>query len=349
MWRLGAAVWLSVCAFVAAPAVRAAPEEAQVSLLSFDALDGWDADDHDAALETFLATCRLLDDAQWRPICGLAAEFTGPAKTFFELFFRPLLIEDGRAPLFTGYYEPELHGSRIETARYRYPLYAKPDDLGSISPYYTREQIEVGGVLRGRGLEIAWLDDPVDLQFLQIQGSGRVRLSDGSALRLGYAGKNGHTFRSLGQELVRRGVYNKHQVSADVIRSWVARNPVEGRDLLNHNASYVFFTVLESLPAHKGPVGAMNRPITTGRTLAVDPTYTPLGAPVWLEKGGQEPFARLMVAQDTGSAIKGAQRADVFYGTGAEAGRRAGRVKDSGRMVVLLPIQRAYALLPEDA
>jgi membrane-bound lytic murein transglycosylase A len=180
-----------------------------------------------------------------------------------------------------------------------------------------------------------------------VQGSGRIRLPDGSHIRVGYGGKNGHTYRSVGRELVRRGVFEAHQVSAQVIKNWVRRNPVAGLELLNHNPSYVFFREVNQVPAELGPLGAMNRSITTLRSLAVDPRFTPLGAPVWLEKDGESPLRRLMVAQDTGSAIKGAQRADVFMGTGDAAGRSAGRMKDPGRMVVLMPIQRAYALLPE--
>jgi len=187
----------------------------------------------------------------------------------------------------------------------------------------------------------------VALQFMQIQGSGRIRLRDGSEIRLGYAGSNGHRFRSLGDALVRRGIYNRHQVSAAVISNWVKRNPVDGAELLLGNPNYVFFRVLGRVPAGTGPVGAMNRPITTLRSLAVDRDFVPLGAPVWLEKAGAEPFNRLMVAQDTGSRIKGAQRADIFMGTGDEAGRRAAQISDPGRMVVLLPIQHAYALAPE--
>jgi membrane-bound lytic murein transglycosylase A len=201
--------------------------------------------------------------------------------------------------------------------------------------------------MEGRGLEIAWVDDPVELFFLQVQGSGRVRYPDGRMIRVGYGGANGHNYRSIGQELVRRGVYQPHQVSADVIKNWVRRNPVEGEDLLYHNDSYVFFREVSQVPAERGPLGAMNRSITTLRSIAVDPAFTPLGAPVWIEKEGADPLRRLMIAQDTGSAIKGAQRADVFYGTGDDAGRQAGRIKDPGRMVVLMPIQRAYAFLPE--
>ena len=146
---------------------------------------------------------------------------------------------------------------------------------------------------------------------------------------------------------MRRGTFQAHQVSAQVIKNWVRANPSEGQELLLSNPSYVFFREVNEVPPHRGPLGAMNRSITTLRTVAVDPAYVPLGAPVWVEKGGQIPLHRLMIAQDTGSAIKGAQRADIFFGTGDAAGRRAGQLKDPGRMMVLLPIQRAYALLPD--
>jgi membrane-bound lytic murein transglycosylase A len=196
-------------------------------------------------------------------------------------------------------------------------------------------------------LEIAWVDDPVELFFLQIQGSGRIRLPDGAVIRVGYGGANGHPYRSIGTELVRLGVYEAHQVSAEVIKNWVRRNPEAGEALLNHNPSYVFFRRVDQVPPERGPLGAMNRSVTAGRTIAVDPVHVPLGAPVWIEKEGHGPIRRLMVAQDTGSAIKGPQRADIFFGTGADAGRAAGRLRDPGRMVVLMPIQRAYAMLME--
>ena len=202
--------------------------------------------------------------------------------------------------------------------------------------------------MKGRGLEIAWVDDAVELFFLQVQGSGRIKLPDGRYIRVGYGGKNGHEYRSIGRELVRRGVYNVHQVSAQVIKNWVRRNPIDGLELLRHNPSYVFFREVSEVPADKGPLGAMNRSVPEMRTVAVDPRYTPLGAPVWVEKNGKGKIRKLMIAQDTGSAIKGAQRADIFFGTGDEAGLKAGRLKDPGRMIVLMPIQRAYAYLPVD-
>ncbi len=325
-------------------------QEAQVSVLTYHDLHGWAEDDHGEALGVFLNTCAALDDPEWRPICKLAARQEPGrenARTFFELFFTPVLIEDGKEPLFTAYFEPILDGSRHQEGKFQYPVYSLPPGLRQGQAWLTRREILEEGALTGRGLEIAWVDDPVALQFMQIQGSGRIRLRDGSEIRLGYAGSNGHRFRSLGDALVRRGIYNRHQVSAAVISNWVKRNPVDGAELLKDNPNYVFFRVLERVPAGTGPVGAMNRPITTLRSLAVDPAFVPLGAPVWLEKAGGKPFNRLMVAQDTGSRIKGAQRADIFMGTGDEAGRRAAQISDPGRMVVLLPIQHAYALAPE--
>jgi membrane-bound lytic murein transglycosylase A len=248
--------------------------------------------------------------------------------------------------LFTGYYEPELRGSPQRTPRFAYPIYARPPELQDGQVYLDRAAIE-RGALRGRGLEIAWLEDPVEVFFLHIQGSGRIRMVDGRVIRVGYAGRNGHGYRSVGKEMVARGTMTADQVSAQGIKSYVRSNPSSGNDLLNVNPSYVFFRKIGDLPADKGPIGAMGRSITALRSVAIDPRFTPLGAPVWIEKDGAKPIRSLMVAQDTGGAIKGAQRADIFYGTGEQAGEAAGTVKDGGRMIVLLPIDRAYAMLPE--
>ena len=324
--------------------MTAAWAETPQTILRFDQLEGWAEDDHQAALDVFLNTCTDLRDEEWQSLCALAQNRPN-ARTFFELFFRPVLVGGDAPALFTGYFEPELNGARRPDARFRYPLYARPPEMEG--QWFTRAEIEDQALLRGRGLEIAWVDDPVDVFFLQIQGSGRVRLRDGSTIRVGYGGANGHPYRSIGKELIRRGVYKAHQVSAQVIRNWVRRNPDDGRSLLQHNPSFVFFRRVSQVPADKGPLGAMNRSITRMRTVAVDPAYTPLGAPVWIEKGGRSPLRRLMIAQDTGSAIKGAQRADIFFGTGLEAGKSAGRIRDPGRMVVLLPIEAAYARVPE--
>ena len=337
-------LWAACCVGLLAMTSPAASDVTH-TILSFEDLRGWHDDDHQAALSVFLNTCGDMRDPDWQGVCKIAREQTN-AKTFFELFFRPVLIEDGEPMLFTGYYEPELRGARNQGGPFQHPLYALPDEAKSGRAWFSRRDIEVEKPLDGRGLEIAWIDDPVDVYFLHVQGSGRVKLPDGSYMRVGYGGKNGHNYRSIGRELVRQGVYESHQVSAQVIRNWVKRNPEDGAELLRHNPSYVFFREVSEVPAELGPLGAMNRSITTMRSVAIDPKFTPLGAPVWIEKGGKGPLQRLMIAQDTGGAIKGSQRADIFFGTGDQAGRQAGRVKDTGRMIVLMPIQRAYALAP---
>lgn len=340
--RLSARV-LAVLALAAAAPAGAGPS---ITLLGYDDLEGWRDDDQNAALGAFLTTCTIPRDGAWRALCRIARDQAGPgrsARAFFETFFRPVLIADGDPARFTGYYEPELAGALAPDDRFRWPLYALPADLTADQPGPTRAEIDAGA-LAGRGLELAWVDDPVDLFFLQIQGSGRIRLGDGTLMRVGYAGHNRRPYQSVGEELVRRGIFQPHEASAAMIRAWVRDNPVDGAALLQHNPSYVFFRPVEGVSPSDGPIGAMNRPIAAGRSVAVDPAFVPLGAPVWIEKAGAEPFERLMIAQDTGSAIRGAQRADIFFGTGVEAGRAAGRIRDGGRMVVLLPIERAYAM-----
>lgn len=313
-------------------------------MLQFDDLSGWADDDHQAALDVFLNTCQDMKDPAWTTLCTFAAN-GHDARGFFERFFTPVLIEDGEEMLFTGYFEPELRGSLTQGGRYQYPLYRLPEDI--TRPWLTRREIEETGALDGKGLEIVWIDDPVDVFFLQVQGSGRVRLDTGGGIRVGYGGANGREYSSVGRELIARGLFEPHQVSASVIRNWVAENGQDGRELLWVNDSYVFFREVNEVPNDAGPLGAMNRSVTTMRSIAVDPSFVPLGAPVWIEKAGADPLHQLMVAQDTGSAIKGAQRADIFFGTGHQAGRDAGRIKDGGRMVVLMPIELAHALSPD--
>jgi len=320
---------------------------ASAQVLDFAALDGWQADDLRPALSAFRVTCNDIDGPGWQPVCAAAARVPDTpeaARAFFEVLFRPVLI--GTPPaLFTGYYEPELPGSPVRTPRFAWPIYAKPPELTEGSVWHPRAEIEARGLLRGRGLEIAWLDDPVEVFFLMVQGSGRIRMPDGSVLRVGYAAKNGQPYRSIGQELVRRGTHTLDQVSAQEIKAWVRQNPAAGAALLDHNPSYVFFRRLPSLSHDAGPIGAMGRSVTPWRTIAVDPAFVPLGAPVWVEADGATKVRRLMIAQDTGSAIKGAQRADIYTGSGQAAGEIAGTMKDGGRMLVLLP---ADALLAED-
>ncbi|WP_103257440.1 murein transglycosylase A [Tabrizicola aquatica] len=325
-----------------------AAQPAPAEMLEFDALDGWYDDNHVEALQTFLSTCDLIDQPDWQPVCAVAADVPqddASARSFFELFFKPVVV--GTPPaLFTGYFEPELDGSPVRSGRFQYPIYRRPPELREGMVYHSRSAIE-GGAIAGRGLELAWLDDPVDVYFLQVQGSGRIRMTDGSVMRVGYAGANGHAYRSVGKEMIRRGTHTLDQVSAQEIAAHVRAEPTAGRALLDTNPSYVFFRKISTLDPKDGPIGAMGRSITTLRSVAIDPRYTLLGAPVWIEKDGRDPIRRLMVAQDTGGAIKGMQRADIFYGTGAGAGNAAGTIKDGGRMVLLVPIDRAFAMLED--
>jgi len=311
--------------------------------VSYDTLSGWQADDHEAALETFLRSCRrtstgdLVPDDHWEALCR-AGEAALDARTFFEAAFQPIVIEDGGDPLFTGYYEPELQASATRTDRFNYPLYRRPPEVAtSRNPWLTREQIE-DGALHGRGLEIAWLDDPVDAFFLHVQGSGRLLLQDGSILRLGFGGRNNHPYRSVGRYMADEGLLPPHGVSARGIKAWVRENGNVGRAVLNANPSYIFFREVPGLTRQDGPQGAMGISLTAMRSVAVDNSFVPLGLPVWLETETSDgPLKRLMIAQDVGAAVKGAQRADIFFGSGSAAYARAGQQRGDGRLVVLMP------------
>ena len=332
-------------------------------------LPRWADENPAAAWPALTAGCKALQDRdEWRTPCAVALEIAKPpdaatARRYFETYFTPyrLVNPDGSdTGLATGYYEPLLHGSLKPTRRYRYAVYGVPDDLLDVDlasvypqlkgmrlrgrlegrrvvPYYDRAQIE-NGAAPLHGKELAWVDDPVDLFFLQIQGSGRIRLADGKVLRVGYADQNGYPYRSIGRWLVERGELSLDQASMQGIKDWARAHPDELQALLNYNASYVFFRVLPGdLP---GPLGALGVPLTAGRSVAVDPRYVPLGVPVYLattRPNSNAPLDRLMLAQDTGGAIRGPVRADFFWGTGEAAAREAGRMKQDLRMWVLLP------------
>ncbi len=307
--------------------------------------------------------------AEWRPICAAAervpTDSDAAAREFFVTWFVPYWVNgrQGQKGLFTGYFEPLLRGARRADRQFKVPLYGPPDDLvkldlgqfrtdlrgqrtagrvvnGSLRPYPDRGAIDAGA-LTGQSAEIVWVDDPIDAFLLHVQGSGRVLLKDGSVLRLGYAASNGHRYVSIGRELVERGALSPEEADWPAIRAWMDRHPDEIPALLASNPSYVFFRVIEG----DGPIGAQGAVLTAGRSLAVDPRFVPLGVPVWLD--AMVPVAekerpdirlqRLMVAQDTGGAIKGVVRGDVFWGHGAEAESIAGRMKHRGRYAILLP------------
>ena len=233
------ALWMS--SFVAAM-------DETITPVSFDDLPGWADDDHAAAFSVFLNSCsaekgkRQLSDDVWKPICKFARSNPDP-RAFFELMFQPVLIGGDKETLFTGYYEPEIDGSLTRGGPYQTPIYSKPPEVVEGRLWKSRAEI-MDGALNGRGLEIAWLDDPVEAFFLQVQGSGRISLPDGSAMRVGYAAKNGHEYRSIGLEMARRGLLPESQLSAGRIKSWVRSNPTVGREILKHNGSYVFFKKL---------------------------------------------------------------------------------------------------------
>lgn len=305
----------------------------------------------------------------WLPFCaaldGLAATDDDLLREVVERELRPWAVTDDGDPagLFTGYYEPTLRGSRRRTGSSQTPLYRRPPELvtvdlsafrqdlagrriagrldhGTLAPYEDRAEIE-RGALRGRGLELVWVDDPVDAFFLQIQGSGRIELAGGGIMRVGYSSHNGHPYSAIGRELVERGELTLEAVSMQSIRAWLVAHPQEGAEVMNTNTSFVFFRELTG----EGPLGSLGVPLTPRRSLAVDRRFLPLGAPIWLEAtapsgAAGEPdrtLQRLMVAQDTGGAIRGPVRGDVFWGSGAEAAEIAGRMKHEGRLFVFLP------------
>ena len=287
---------------------------------------------------------------EWRSLCR-SAEALPPAddtaaRRFFETGFVPLAVSDyGNAEgLFTGYFEIELHGSRRRHGRYQTPIYRKPPDLGS-KPQPTRAEIE-DGALAGRGLELLWVDDPIDVFFLQIQGSGRVRLRGGESVRVGYDGQNGHSYVPVGRLLLERRLIPRERLTMMSIRSWMREFPAAGAALRRENPSYVFFREIRG----DGPIGSEGVALTPERSLAVDRTFIALGIPLWLE--AEERFAqleglrRLVFAQDTGGAIKGPVRGDLFWGTGTAAGSRAGAMNATGRYYVLLPRAVAARLAP---
>jgi membrane-bound lytic murein transglycosylase A len=354
------------CPATEAPKPAAPPLQAA----SWADLPGWENDDHGVAFELFRSQCTtLVKRPLWLSTCEAAVKLgsggtaPGAARAWFEATFRPWQlvnpdgVRDGRV---TGYYEPVVRGSRTPKPPYLTPVFGPPDDLivvelgglypelkhmrlrGRIAgrklvPYYERAEWAAEESRRA-GNAMLWLDDPVDYFFLQIQGSGQVVLDDGSRVRIGYADQNGHPYRSIGTWLIERGELKAHAASMQGIKAWAAANPQRLQELLNANPSLVFFRELKA--EGSGPPGALGVPLAPERSIAVDPRHTPLGAPVWLattQPNSTQPLIRLMLAQDTGGAIRGPVRADFYWGSGPEAGQLAGRMKQSGRMWVLLP------------
>ena len=287
------------------------------------------------------------------------------ARAFFEGNFKPHRVDHPAGQgLLTGYYEPVLDGARASDATYCIPIYRRPPDLvnlvgeaergaladgltharktatGELAPYATRAEIE-NGALRDQDVELVWLADPVDAFFLHVQGSGRIRLPNGTAIRITYDGKNGHPYTSIGRHLIDSGRMTAEEMSLEALKAWLTAHPADAPAVLQKNESFVFFRELEGDAA--APLGALGTGLTDGRSLAVDTGFHALGTPVYVSAPTLAPwegraFARLMIAQDVGSAIRGPERGDIYFGSGEEAGRLAGTTKHAGRFFVLLPV-----------
>lgn len=338
----------------------------------FADLPGWEGDGLAGAVPAFLKSCarfaKAPEDAAFGPVdkgidygrvadwlaaCRQAAALPAgdavAARKFFETAFRPVAVADYGEPegLFTGYFEIGLNGSRRRHGPYQTPIYRRPPDLGS-AQHRSRAAIE-DGALAGRGLELFWVDDPIGAFFLQIQGSGQIRLDDGEVVRVGYDGQNGLRYVAVGRLLVERGIIPREKVTMASIWAWMKGHPAAGAALRREDPSFVFFRVVKG----GGPLGAEHAVLTQERSLAVDRAYIPLGVPIWL--AANERFLpdtkvrRLVVAQDTGGAIKGPVRGDLFWGAGAAAGERAGAMNARGRYWLLLPRPLAARLVAEEA
>ena len=358
-----------VCPAVPPPAPPEPPKVEVFERAPFADLPGWAEDNLAAAFGALRASCSVLRNRDpWREACAAAARLepdSAALRNYFETHFQPWRVSatDGKTQgLVTGYYEPLLRGSRVRTEKYRYPLYAPPDDLiivdlagvhpdlrnmrlrGRIEgrrlvPYWPRAEIDRGSAPVA-GKELLWVDDRIEAFFLEIQGSGRVQFDSGEAVRVGYADQNGHAYVSIGRVLIDRGDLKPGEASMQGIQAWGRANPARLQSVLDANPSYVFFRELPVADPSAGPVGALGVALTPERSIAADPRFIPLGAPLYLattQPLSDRPLQRLVFAQDTGGAIRGAVRADFFWGFGADAGALAGRMRQSGRLWLLWP------------
>jgi len=357
--------------------------DAALEPTGWNELDGWRSDDHASAFTTFQASCRPIlrskspnDDrpvrAALQAVCARAVK-SGPltreaARQFFETNFLPIRIRKlgDTAGFLTGYYEPIVDGSRFPTREFTVPLYRRPPDLlaagtthpggpfpnngrafrrnskGELVPYYDRGEIE-DGALDGRHLEICWLRSATEALFIQIQGSARVRLEDGTMLRLNYDAHNGYPYVPVGRALIDRNIIPREEMSMQRIREWMQANPDEAKNVRRQNRSVVFFRIV-GLNEDGEALGAQGIPLSAGRSIAVDKALHVYGTPFFIEADlplvgprPSTPFRRTMIAQDTGSAIVGPARADLYFGAGEQAGQIAGRVRQAGRFALLLP------------
>ena len=366
---------LNVVAAQAADLGRAGFPAGQTSI-SFSDLDGWAADDHAAALQAFARSCAQMTQRppRTRPagvegdalaaLCPLIDDAADDPRSFFEKHFQPVRIEaSGRL---TGYFEPRVEASFERTERFQYPLHARPPDLLELADdsralgindevtwgratadgfeaFPDRAEI-MAGALDGQGLELVWLDNPVDAFFIHIQGSARLAMTDGSVQRLNFAGKSGHAYTPIGRTLVEQGEMALEDVTMDALRAWLFDADPEARDnVLASNRSYIFFALSGDTDRDAGPIAAANVPLTAGRSLAVDRHLHTFGTPVFISSpdplpGSNEPLRRLVIAQDTGSAIIGPARGDLFIGSGEAAGSLAGQINQPVTFTLLVPL-----------
>ena len=351
-----------------APAQPPLPAAPVMTPATFAALPGWETDDLRQAWPAFVASCKvLIRKIEWGPACT-ASRTVGAGdgeaiRSYFESWFVPnqIRMPDGAdTGLITGYYEAALRGSRRKGGAYQSPLYRVPDDMLTLDlasvypemkgkrlrgrlvgkkvvPYSSRAEIAQNGM---PGRELLWVDDPVEAFFLEVQGSGRVQLDNGDTVRVSYADQNGHPYKAIGRWLIEQGELTAESATTQAIKAWITSSPGRRQELFNANPSFVFFREERIPDPSVGPKGALGVPLTPGRSIAIDPTVLPLGAPVYLsttESGSEAPMRRLMMAQDTGGAIRGAVRADFFFGFGNEAMENAGRMKQRGQLWVLMP------------
>lgn len=379
----GALILLALSASVRAGEARLVKfPNSQLEPVAWNSLDGWAEDDHLAAFGAFMTSCKAIlsgskAQREAKPVYGALYEAcrraadakpadAAAARAFFEQSFRPVRISPLGDPngFLTGYYEPIVDGARERTGEFAHPLYRRPDGLlrsgrmlkasvdpgkkgkskrkMRLMPFYDRTAIE-NGALAGRNLEICYLKDPIDAFFVEIQGSARVRLGDGSMMRVNYAAQNGHKYFAVGKVLIDRGIVPKEEMSMDRIRQWMAANPEEGRDLRRMNRSFVFFRET-GLADNEEAIGAQGVSLTANRSIAVDRNLHIYGTPFFIQaelplanEKSSDKFRRLMIAQDAGGAITGIARADLYFGAGDEAGRVSGRLKHPGRFVMLFP------------
>ncbi|MEW5424544.1 murein transglycosylase A [Amorphus sp. 3PC139-8] len=347
--------------------------EAEPPAATFAALAGWSDASVGAAFAAFRRHCPNIGQTfpVYEPACRAVRALPDEvdddvARTFLEIWFRPVPIGGPEAGFVTGYFEPELAASRTEEPGFSVPVYRRPDDLVAIDadarnddrlaglsfarqteaglePYPDRAAISAGA-LAGRGLELAWLADPVDAFFMQVQGSGRLRFRDGTTLRVSYAGKTGHPYTAIGRIVVARGHLSADALDYQSLRDWLKGHPDEARKIMDLNRSYIFFAPVDGLDEADGPVGAAGLPLIPEVSLAVDLDHHGFGELIWLDAalpasdtGEAVPFRRLMVAEDRGSAIVGPARGDIFFGSGPEAGDRAGRIKHRATLYRLEP------------